>query len=141
MDGVIVSEFGVMLAKKADRLVVRGPRPRLELIEGGPQLFLPLGIDAARPKLTVVTPQGEKTPSPPLRETKPAADGTRPPKATPDSIELPLFRIGEIVIASSGISVSADLIEACCERGIRLSFLTRSGKPYAMLHRQCSLPR
>ena len=133
MDSVIVSDFGVMLAKKGDRLIVRGPRPRLELIEGGPQLFLPLGIDARRPTLTVVTPQGEKTPPPPLREAKPAADGTRPPKPTPDAIELPLFRIGEIVIASSGISLSSDLVEACCERGIRLSFLTRSGKPYAML--------
>ena len=44
MDSVIVSDYGVMLAKKGDRLVVRGPKPRLELIEGGPQLFLPLGV-------------------------------------------------------------------------------------------------
>ena len=47
MDSVIVSDYGVMLAKKGDRLVVRGPKPRLELIEGGPQLFLPLGTTAS----------------------------------------------------------------------------------------------
>jgi CRISPR-associated protein Cas1 len=46
---------------------------------------------------------------------------------------MPLFCVGEIVISSPGVAVSADLIEACCERGIRFSFLTRSGKPYAML--------
>ncbi len=31
------------------------------------------------------------------------------------------------------MSVSADLIEACCEQGIRISFLTRRGEPFAML--------
>ncbi len=133
MDSVIVSDYGVMLAKTGERLIVRGPQPKLELIEGGPQLFLPLGINAKRPTLTVLTSSGEKTPAPPLRRSPSNGDGTKLPKASPDQIELPLFRIGEIVVASRGVSVSADLIEACCERGIRLSFLTRSGKPYAML--------
>jgi CRISP-associated protein Cas1 len=133
MNSVIISDFGVMLAKKGERLVVRGPRPRLELIEGGPQLFLPLGINSKRPTLTVVTSDGFKTPPPPLRRIATNANGVRPPKKSPDEIELPLFRVGEIVIGSSGVSLSADLVEACCERGIRLSFLTRSGKPYAML--------
>jgi hypothetical protein len=36
MNSVIVSDYGVMLAKTGERLVIRGPRPRLELIEGGP---------------------------------------------------------------------------------------------------------
>jgi CRISP-associated protein Cas1 len=133
MNSVIVSDYGVMLAKKGDRLVVRGPKPRLELIEGGPQLFLPLGIGSKRPTLTVLTSDGPKTPPPPLRRSVPDANGVKPPKKSPDEIELPLFRVGEIVIASQGVSLSADLVEACCERGIRLSFLTRSGKPYAML--------
>ena len=60
-------------------------------------------------------------------------ESAKKPKKSPDEIELPLFRVGEIVISSPGVSLSADLIEACCERGIRVSFLTRSGKPYAML--------
>jgi CRISPR-associated protein Cas1 len=132
MNSVIISDYGVMLAKTGERLVIRGPKPRLELIEGGPQLFLPLGIDAKRPTLSVVTSEGLKTPAPPLRRSA-SPDGIKPPKKSPDEIELPLFRVGEIIISSPGVSVSTDLIEACCERGIRLSFLTRSGKPYAML--------
>ena len=133
MNSVIISDYGVMLAKKGERLVIRGPKPRLELIEGGPQLFLPLGINGKRPTLTVITSEGPKTPPPPLRRSIPDANGVKPPKKSADEIELPLFRVGEIVIGSPGVSLSADLVEACCERGIRLSFLTRSGKPYAML--------
>jgi len=132
MDSVIVSDYGVMLAKTGDRLVVRGPRPRLEVIEGGPQLFLPLGLDNRRPALKLVTSSGEKHPAEPLRHLG-ANPAVRPPKASADQIELPLFRVGHIVVASAGVSISTDLIEACCERGIRLSFLTRSGKPFAML--------
>lgn len=47
--------------------------------------------------------------------------------------EFPLFRLSEVVVASRGVSLSSDLIEELCQRGIRLSFLTSSGKPYAML--------
>jgi CRISPR-associated protein Cas1 len=133
MNSVIISDFGVMLAKTGERLVVRGPKPRLELIEGGPQLFLPLGVNNKRPTLSVVTSDGVKTPPPPLRRAAPDGNGVKPPKKSADEIEMPLFRVGEIVIGSPGVAISADLVEACCERGIRLSFLTRSGKPYAML--------
>ena len=133
MDSVIVSDYGVMLAKKGDRLIVRGPKPKLELIEGGPQLFLPLGVDNHRPTLTVVTSNGEKHPPEPLRHLGANGAAPRPPKSSADQIELPLFRVGHIVVASNGVSISTDLIEACCERGIRLSFLTRGGKPFAML--------
>jgi CRISPR-associated protein Cas1 len=133
MNSVIVSDYGVMLAKTGERLVIRGPKPRLELIEGGPQLFLPLGLGAKHPTLTVITSDGPKSPPPPLRRSSPEANGAKSPKKSSDKVELPLFRVGEIVIGSPGVSLSADLVEACCERGIRLSFLTRSGKPYAML--------
>ncbi len=47
--------------------------------------------------------------------------------------EFPLFRISEIIIASKGISLSSDLISELCQRGIRLSFLSGNGKPYAMI--------
>jgi len=47
--------------------------------------------------------------------------------------EFPLFRISEVVIASRGVSLSSDLIKEFCERGIRLSFVESSGRPYAML--------
>jgi len=47
--------------------------------------------------------------------------------------EFPLFRVGEVVVASRGVSLSSDLIEALCAQGIRLSFLTGGGRPYAMV--------
>lgn len=47
--------------------------------------------------------------------------------------EFPLFRLSEVVVASRGVTLSSDLIEELCQRGIRLSFLTNGGKPYAML--------
>ena len=40
MHSVVVSDFGVMLGNTSERLVVRGPRPRFELVEGGPQLSI-----------------------------------------------------------------------------------------------------
>jgi CRISPR-associated protein Cas1 len=47
--------------------------------------------------------------------------------------QVPLLRIQEIVIGSRGVSVSSDLIEELCGRGIRMAFLSSSGKPYALL--------
>ncbi len=47
--------------------------------------------------------------------------------------EFPFFRISEVVVASRGVSLSSDLIKDFCERGIRLSFVEPSGRPYAML--------
>jgi len=131
MNSVIVTDYGVALGKTGDRLVVRGRRPRFELIEGGPQLLLPLGLDARRPKLTLLSSAGARTSPPPLRL---SANGpAKPLGLLPDQIEMPLFRVDEIIIGSPGVSVSADLIEACCERGIRIAFLTRRGQPFAML--------
>lgn len=47
--------------------------------------------------------------------------------------QFPLFRLHEVVIGSRGITVSTDLLEEVCVRGIRLSFLDHLGKPYAMI--------
>jgi CRISPR-associated protein Cas1 len=47
--------------------------------------------------------------------------------------EFPFFRLSEVVVASRGVSVSSDLVHEFCERGIRLSFVEPSGRPYAML--------
>jgi CRISPR-associated protein Cas1 len=133
MQSVIIADFGTALGKTSERLVVRGPRPRLELVEGGPQLLLPLELPAPAPPLRVVTSEGVKTPARAFRRPK-GQEGEPPrPKLKPEQVELPLFRISEIVVAASGVSLSTDLIEACCERGIRLSFLTAGGRPYAML--------
>lgn len=129
MHSVIVSDFGVSLGRASERLVVKGPRPQFELIDGGPQLLLPLDLPALKPDLKLVTSEGLKEPARPLRAPRPRA-GT---PAKPPEIEVPLFRVHDIVIASRGVSLSTDLIEACCERGIRISLLTPGGRPYAML--------
>ncbi len=131
MQSVIVSDFGVMLGKTSERLIVRGPRPRLELVEGGPQLSLPLDLPP-RPPLRVLTSDGVRAPEPPLRRPRPNGEAA-PPRRMPEQIELPLFRISEIIVSGPGVTISSDLIEECCERGIRLAFLTSTGRPFAML--------
>jgi|SRR5581483_1861793 len=47
--------------------------------------------------------------------------------------QVPLMRLQEIVIASKGISLSADLMESVCARGIRIAFLGQNGRPFALL--------
>jgi len=47
--------------------------------------------------------------------------------------EVPFLRLQEIVVGSKGVSFSSDLIEELCSRGIRICFLTPSGRPYALL--------
>lgn len=47
--------------------------------------------------------------------------------------QIPFLRIQEIIIASRGVSLSSDIIEELCSRGIRIAFLTGCGKPYALL--------
>lgn len=47
--------------------------------------------------------------------------------------QFPFFRLREVVIGSKGISISSDILEELCLRGIRLSFLDHLGRPYAMI--------
>ena len=47
--------------------------------------------------------------------------------------QFPFFRIQEVVVASKGISLSADLLEELCLRGIRINFWGAAGKPYAVV--------
>lgn len=47
--------------------------------------------------------------------------------------QFPFFRLHEVVIGSRGITISSDILEELCLRGIRLSFLNHLGKPYAMI--------
>ncbi len=47
--------------------------------------------------------------------------------------EKPLTNFEHIIIASSGVTISSDIIERCAERGIPISFITGTGKPYAKL--------
>ena len=47
--------------------------------------------------------------------------------------EIPFSKIEQITLASMGVSISADIIYECMQRGITLNFLSSSGKPYAMI--------
>ena len=47
--------------------------------------------------------------------------------------QIPFLRLQEVIIGSRGVNVTSDVIEALCERGIRLAFLGGTGRPYALL--------
>jgi len=47
--------------------------------------------------------------------------------------EVPIIKLEQVVIASGGVSLSADAIRLCIERGIPIQFISWSGKPYARL--------
>ena len=47
--------------------------------------------------------------------------------------EIPFFRIGEVIIGKKGISLSTDFIAEASQRGIKISCLEMSGKPYCMI--------
>ena len=48
--------------------------------------------------------------------------------------QAPLLHLETVVVAGRGVSVSADAIEACTERGIPIFFLDGLGRPYAALY-------
>ncbi|MBN1954604.1 MAG: CRISPR-associated endonuclease Cas1 [Anaerolineae bacterium] len=48
--------------------------------------------------------------------------------------EAPLLHLESVTVTGRGISLSADAIEACTERGIPLFFLDSLGRPYASLY-------
>ncbi len=48
--------------------------------------------------------------------------------------EAPLLFLEQVLVASRGVSLSSDAIEACCARGIPLYFVSSRGEPYAALY-------
>jgi CRISPR-associated protein Cas1 len=49
-------------------------------------------------------------------------------------VEAPLLHLESVLVGSRGISITADAIAACTERGIPINFLDGSGKAYASLY-------
>jgi len=49
-------------------------------------------------------------------------------------VDAPLLHLESVVIASRGVSISADAIAACTERGIPINFLNSHGVPFAALY-------
>ena len=48
-------------------------------------------------------------------------------------VELPFFKVKDILVASRGISVSSDLIHSCVKNKIPINFLNPYGFPYAVV--------
>lgn len=53
--------------------------------------------------------------------------------SAPAEQEIPLFRVGEILVPPRGVTISTDLVQEAVSRGIPITFLTSGGQPYAML--------
>lgn len=47
--------------------------------------------------------------------------------------QVPFFRLQHVTVGSRGVSFSSDLLEECCERGIRLAVLGGTGHPIALI--------
>src|SRR5437016_1786141 len=45
--------------------------------------------------------------------------------------EHPLLHLEQVLVSGRGVCLSTDLMEACCARGIPVTLMTPSGKPYA----------
>jgi CRISPR-associated protein Cas1 len=48
--------------------------------------------------------------------------------------QAPLLHLESVTVANSGVSISAEAIRACTERGIPVHFLSGTGTPYATLY-------
>jgi len=48
--------------------------------------------------------------------------------------QAPLIHLESVTIAGSGVSISAEAVRECTERGIPIHFLSRRGVPYASLY-------
>lgn len=48
--------------------------------------------------------------------------------------QAPLMHLKAVIITNRGVSISADALEACVERGIPVQFINRQGKPYAAIY-------
>lgn len=48
--------------------------------------------------------------------------------------EAPLLHLEQVVIASGGVSLSSDVVRACCEEGIPIHFVGGAGRPYGGLY-------
>jgi CRISPR-associated protein Cas1 len=48
--------------------------------------------------------------------------------------EVPLLHLEQVIIMDSGVAVSSDVVRACCEEGIPIHFLRRSGQAIAGLY-------
>lgn len=149
---VVVDRFGTFLGKRGERLLLRTPaesrpgastpgastpgEPVSGAEPGGPQYEGPHadekrvgdgpGADDG--------PQAGDAPSQPRGlASEPSARARAPKKRAWHEEEIPLFRVGEVVVPERGVTLSSDLVEELARRGVPITFVTRGGRPFAML--------
>lgn len=111
---VIVSEPGSVIGLHSERVVIRSrANPKIETFTPDFQLLLPFADDDE---------SGQKP-------AEAAEEQSKEYKTT----EVPLLKLSEIIICSRGVSISTDIVEECCLRGIPITLLEFSGKPYAQI--------
>lgn len=49
-------------------------------------------------------------------------------------VQAPLLHLESVIVTGRGVSISADALEVCCERGIPVQFLAANGDPYASVY-------
>ena len=49
-------------------------------------------------------------------------------------VQAPLMHLEAVLISNNGISLSADVVRECAERGIPIHFVSKSGTPYASMY-------
>jgi CRISPR-associated protein Cas1 len=128
---IVVTDRGTFLGKRGERLLLR--RPTKARPAAAPEAqSLPGGDGGAVSE----APSEGALSSPPPRTPHRARGGeahAEPEGRARTEEEIPLFRVGEIVLPSRGVSVSTDLIEEAAMRGIPITFTGASGQPYAMI--------
>lgn len=115
---IVVHKLGTYLGKRGERLLLRGPSKPRTPADPEPNVE-PKPADGGT---VAAASEGEGTARPARRE--------RVPK---DEEEIPLFRVGEIVVPARGVSLSTDLIEEAAKRGIPITFAGSTGQPFAMI--------
>lgn len=108
---VLVEQLELPLPREDDAVLPEDGSAVLLATENGAQLFVSgFGLFVGKKSERVVVRRGKETCG-----------------------QVPFFRLQEIVLGSRGITLSTELVEELCARGIRVAFLTSSGRPYALL--------
>jgi CRISPR-associated protein Cas1 len=113
---IVIHDRGTFLGRRGERLVIKG-LAKSRAADPAPDANAAAGLSAEAPVTEAASPR-----------TRAASRG-----APRDEEEIPLFRIGEIVVPARGVSLSTDLIEEAAMRGIPITFMGSTGQPFAML--------
>lgn len=109
---VVVHDRGTYLGKRGERLLLRRP---------------------VRAGATAAETAPDDPPPAPRTGASTSETSRNARRAERAEEEIPLFRVGEIVLPARGVSLSTDLVEEAAMRGIPITFTGAGGQPYAMI--------